>query len=80
MIERQVFVTWYTPDEKLPPEGEIVVVTMSGQAGCIEYDHSFALAEYYKDDGWYLTDDDDMMDELTVHAWCDLKPYGAEEK
>ena len=75
MIEQQVIVQWYTPAEKLPPEGDIVVATISGQAGCIHYDHTFALVEYYKDDGWYMTDKDDEMDELTVHAWCDLEPY-----
>ena len=75
MIEQQVIVQWYTPDEKLPPEGDIVVATISGQAGCICYDHALALVEYYKEDGWYMTDKDDEMDELTVHAWCDLEAY-----
>lgn len=75
MIEQQVIVQWYTPDEKLPNEGDIVVATISGQAGCIYYDHALALVEYYKEDGWYMTDKDDEMDELTVHAWCDLEPY-----
>ena len=81
MIERQVFVTWYTPEEKLPPEGEITIATISGSAECIEYDHCFALVEWRRDDGWVLTDSDanDAMDELVVHAWCDLKPYGADE-
>ena len=31
MIERQMFVTWYTPKEKLPKEGEIVIATISGK-------------------------------------------------
>ena len=75
MIEQQVIVQWYTPDKKPPPERDIVVATISGQAGCIRYDHTLALVEYYKDDGWYMTDKDDEMDELTVHAWCDLEPY-----
>ena len=75
MVERQTIVTWHTPDEKLPPEGDIVVATISGQAGCGYYDHVLARVEYYKEDGWYLTDKDDEMDELTVHAWCDLEPY-----
>ena len=76
MIERQTIVTWYTPEEKLPNEGDITVVTISGRrANNITYDHAFALAEWYDDgDGWNLTDID--MDEFTVHAWADLTPYG----
>ena len=75
MIERQQFVTWYTPEEKMPKEGNITVVTISGKRGNITYYHSFALAEWYNDGlGWNLTDID--MDEFTVHAWADLTPYG----
>ena len=75
MIERQTIVTWYTPEEKLPNEGDITVVTISGKRGSVTYDHVFALAEWYNDgDGWNLTDID--MDEFTVHAWADLTPYG----
>lgn len=81
MIERQVFVTWYTPEEKLPPEGEITIATISGSSDNIIYDHCFALVEWWHDDGWVLaeSDADDAMDELTVHAWCDLEPYGSKE-
>ena len=32
MTERQVIVTWYTPEEKMPPEDLFVVVTFSGRA------------------------------------------------
>lgn len=75
MIERQVFVTWHTPDEKLPPEGDIVVVTISGKTKNMEYDHAFALAEWYSDGlGFELLSE--TLDEYTVHAWCDLLPYG----
>ena len=75
MIERQTIVTWYTPEEKMPNEGDITVVTISGKRGGVTYDHSFALAEWFNDgDGWNLTDID--MDEFTVHAWADLTPYG----
>ena len=41
MIERQVIVTWHKPDEKLPEEGVFVVVSFSGKAGNIRYDHTF---------------------------------------
>ena len=40
------------------------------------YDHALALAEWYDDGfGWGLTDDIKLT-EFTVHAWCDLEPYG----
>ena len=78
LIERQVFVTWYTPDEKLPPEGLIVVATVSGHGANVTFDHAFVLAEWYAEGlGWNLTDV--TLSDFTVHAWCDLEPYGAEE-
>ena len=76
MIERQTIVTWHTPDEKVPPEGQIVVATISGHRPHVHYDHALALAEWYDDgEGWELTGIE-TMDDLTVHAWCDLEPYG----
>lgn len=32
LMERQVFVTWYTPEEKNPEDGRICVVTISGKS------------------------------------------------
>ena len=79
-IERQTIVTWYDPDERKPKEGDIVVVTISGKFENhwtnVTYDHAFALAEWYENDGWMLTDIDDNS--FTIHAWCDLVPYGSE--
>lgn len=78
VVERQVIVTWEKPEEKMPNEGDIVVVTVSGKGKNVEYDHAFALAEWYDDgEGWYVSCPD--LDECTVHAWCDLEPYGARE-
>ena len=76
MIERQQLVTWYTLEEKMPKEGDITVVTISGKGwNNVTYDHAFALAEWYDDGlGWTLTDIE--LDEFVVHAWADLKPYG----
>ena len=75
LIERQVIVTWYTPREKKPAEDEFVVCTVSGRAkGNITFDHAILLLAYSKDEGWYSMDYD--FEELTVHAWCDLDPYG----
>ena len=75
MIERQVIVNWYTPEEKLPEEGEFVIVTFSGndQDHRIKYDHTFGIAEWCNDgEGWYLYDG---PPEFTIHAWSDLEPY-----
>lgn len=78
MIERQVITTWYKPSEKLPEDGNIVVVTISGHTGNVTYDHAFALASYYDDgDGWML--EDYVIDNFSIHAWCDLDPYGGTE-
>ena len=78
MIEKQVLVTWYTPEEKLPPEGYMVLVTVSGTGRNVAYDHSFALAEYF-DDGLGWTLETDLLDDFTVHAWADIEPYGGGE-
>lgn len=76
LIERHTIVTWYTPKEKLPEEGVIVVASISWERKNVRYDHAFALCEWYKDKrGWYLTEDVEL-DDFTVHAWCDLEPYG----
>ena len=74
MVVRQDIVTWYEPAEKLPPEGQIVVGTISGRKGSITYDHALTLLEWYTD-GWVLTEGEEM-DEFELHAWCDLDPYG----
>lgn len=80
MIERQVIVTWYTPEEKLPEEDVFTIVTISGKIYNVTYDHAFAIATYYKNEGWVF--DDMLLDvgknELKVDAWADLEPYGGE--
>ena len=75
MVERQTFVTWYTPEEKLPKEDTVVLITVSGRSGKLcTYDHAFALAEWNgADNGWFLWSCD--LDDFTVHAWCDIEPY-----
>lgn len=81
MIERQVIVTWYTPEEKLPEEDVFTIVTASGRIGNIGYDHAFAIATYDKSMGW--TFDDPYLDisrGLTVDAWADLEPYGGKHE
>ena len=46
-VERQVIVTWYTPDEKMPPEGDFVVVPFSGTDRNRTYDHAFGIANWW---------------------------------
>lgn len=74
-IERQTIVTWYRPEEKHPREGDIVVATVSGKKGeHITYDHAFALVSWF-DDGLGYVLENDHLDDLKVHGWCDLEPY-----
>ena len=77
LVERQVFVTWHTPDEKLPPEGNFVVATISGNTRNVTFDHAMVMAEWYDGEGWCIEGYDFGLKgaSLTVHAWCDLEPY-----
>lgn len=82
MIERQVIVTWYTPEEKLPPDGMSVPATVSGKSRGHRMDHALVMAEFYKGEGWNINDymfDQDLKGAwLKVHAWADLEPYGGD--
>ena len=73
-IERQVIVTWYTPKEKLPPDDTSVLVTVSGRRGSCLYDRALMIGEFSQDEGWFIEGEE--LDSLTVHAWCDIEPYG----
>lgn len=77
-MARQVTATWYTPEEKLPPEYESVVVSITGHIGDHTYfDHAIEVAEWADDGcGWMiygLTYDEDS--DITIDAWCDLEAY-----
>lgn len=79
MEERQVIVTWHRPEEKLPGPGEIVVMSVSGKGKNMSYDHTFALGWWLDDGlGWELEGVE--LTEFTVHAWCDLDPYGLKRR
>lgn len=81
MVERQVIVTWCKPEEKLPPEGEYVVATISGKTRNTTFEHALVLASWFDDrDGWCIDDYDFSLKgaHLTVHAWADLEPYGGD--
>ena len=82
MIERQIFVTWYEPSEKLPPNDDFVIVTVSGKAGNTEYDHALEMASWLPEDGWWFPniDTENKNGEIEVLAWCDLEAYGWRRK
>ena len=75
-VERQVIVTWYKPEERVPKDCDFVVVSISGHCRNVRYDHALMIGSYYDDDGsgWEI---DGLPEnaEFTVHAWCDLEPY-----
>lgn len=73
MIRRQDIITWYTPKEKLPEEGYIVLVTFSSKGQYITHDHDLDFAYWLADKGWILQLHD--SDDLIIHAWCDIEPY-----
>jgi hypothetical protein len=75
MTERQVIATWFTPEEKLPPEDWSCVVTYSGTDGNINYDHVLGIGNYWINDGWCIENLSDEA-EFIVHAWSDIDPYG----
>ena len=75
-IENQVIVQWYRPSQE-PKEGEIVVATVSYNVGSCHCDHVLEKVWWWKDFGYELADGDDV-DNLVVHAWCDLEPYGGD--
>ena len=82
MIERQVIVTWYTPEEKLPLTDELVIATVSGKIANVTFDHAFAIASYCEGEGWWFDgiESEQDMDCLKVDAWCDLNPYDGERR
>ena len=78
LIERQVIVTWYTPEEKLPPEYHSVVTSISGKIGKTRFDHALTTAMWADDGcGWIIEGYADYENaDITVHAWADIEPYG----
>lgn len=73
MIERQVIVSWYDPEEKLPEEDLIVIATVSGKADGLRLERTLLPICYGGNEGWYSPDL--QLEEITVHGWCDLEPY-----
>lgn len=76
LVENQVIVQWHRPSQE-PKEGEIVVATVSYNVGSCHCDHVLEEVWWWKEIGYELADGDDV-DNLVVHAWCDLEPYGGD--
>lgn len=75
MIEKQVIVIWYTPDERLPEPYTLVAATISGRRGRMIYERTLCIVEWADDGcGWMPAEGPDF-DELIVHAWCDLEIF-----
>ena len=78
--ERQVIATWYEPKKKLPPTDQYVVITYSGKVGNRSFVNALGIGAYYPGKGWFIDGLDEIeSDCMTVHAWCDLEPYGGEK-
>ena len=76
MIERQVIVTWYKPEEKLPPSSlDEVLCTVCGKSDYCTYDHVLDFMGYDEKIGWFPWEEEKYK-EFEVIAWCDLKAYG----
>ena len=80
LIERQVIVTWYTPEERPPEEDTYTVVTFSGHYKNITYDHALGIATWADDGCGWLLDGAPEGISFTVHAWADLEPYKGGER
>lgn len=80
---RQVIATWYTPEEKLPDDDGLYVVTFSGTTKDIAYSYSHALGvamccyEYEDEDSAWWIQGLSIEDSFKMHveAWCDLDVY-----
>ncbi len=72
-IERQVIVTWYTPEEKTPPEDCTVALSFSGTDKNRSYINALGTGMYWEDIGWYIVGLSNAAD-FYVHKWCDLEP------
>ena len=72
MAVRQDIATWYTPEEKRPPENETVVITFNGP----RHIHALGCGAYCEDEGWLIYGMNETdSDKMTVEAWCDLEPF-----
>ena len=78
-IVRQDIITWYRPEEKMPPENQTVVVTFSGKVDGNIYINAIGTAIFYAE-GWEVIGVDNIDcnrndNNITIEAWCDIDPY-----
>lgn len=73
LVQKQVIVQWYTPEERVPQNDFAVLATVSGKANGVEFKHALMIMIYDTEEGWFSMEYE--FDELTVHAWCDIDPY-----
>ena len=73
LVQKQVIVQWYTPEERVPQNDFAVLATVSGKAKGVEFKQALMIMIYDTEEGWFSMEYE--FDELTVHAWCDIDPY-----
>lgn len=81
LVEKQVIVNWYKPEERMPEEHYFVVACISFKSETVTYDHAMVIANWADDgDDWIFDDPlaNRYKDRVTVHAWADLEPYGGD--
>lgn len=69
---------WVRVEDALPEDDGTVIVTISGKAGNIHFDHAIVTAEYYEGEGWCIDPFDFGLKGawVKVYAWQPLpKPY-----
>ena len=60
-----------------PRQWQLVVGTIDYKVGSCTYTRELAILTYWKDTGYEFADGSEV-DDLVVHAWADLEPYGGD--
>lgn len=63
----------------MPEQYEMVPATISGvnKQGNLKWDNALVMASWDSQCRWMIEGYElEEFAELTVHAWCDLRPYG----
>jgi hypothetical protein len=68
---------WWNPRQCKPKQGQLVVATIDYKVGSCTYTRELAILTYWKDTGYEFADGSEV-DDLVVHAWADLEPYGGD--
>ena len=73
---------WILVEDALPEDDGAVLVTISGKAGNIHFDHAIVTAEYCEGEGWCIDPFDFELKGawVKVYAWQPLpEPYGGKK-